>query len=99
MIRLLRQGTSIPREDAGAVRFDDLVEEFKAKFDGSSQWPVNAWTTFLAKACISEQFRDTQEIISLILHCKTMCCFRMTSLSTSTTSEMRVEYVRWSKAD
>ena len=32
MIRLLRQDETIPREDDGAVRFDDLVDKFKAKF-------------------------------------------------------------------
>ena len=37
MIRLLLHGSSIPREDDGAVRLDDLMEEFKAKFDGTSQ--------------------------------------------------------------
>ena len=31
---------SIPREDDGAVRFDDIVEEVKAKFDGASQWSI-----------------------------------------------------------
>ena len=49
MIRLLRHGSSIPREDDGAVRFDDLTEEFKAKFDGTSQWSINAWITFPAR--------------------------------------------------
>ena len=49
MIRLLRHGTSIPREDDGAVRFDDFVEEFNVKFVGTSEWTVDAWTTFLAK--------------------------------------------------
>ena len=49
MIRLLQHNPSIPREDDGAVRFDDLMEASKAKFDGTSQWPANAWITFLAK--------------------------------------------------
>ena len=49
MIRLLRHDSSIPREDDRALRFVDLMEEFKAKFDGTSQWPVNAWITFLAE--------------------------------------------------
>ena len=34
---LLRHGDTIHREDDGAVRFDDLAEKFKAKFDGISQ--------------------------------------------------------------
>ena len=37
MIRLLRHDPSIPREYDGTVRFDDIMEEFKAKFDGTSQ--------------------------------------------------------------
>ena len=49
MIRILRHDPSIPREDDGAVRFDDIMEKFKAKFDGTSQWPVNDWITCLAK--------------------------------------------------
>ena len=38
-------------------------------------------------SCISEQFKDIQEVISLILHCRTLYC-RRTSPSTSTTSEI-----------
>ena len=49
MIRLLRHGASVHREDDGAVRFVNIMEEFKAKFDGTSQWPVDAWITSLAK--------------------------------------------------
>ena len=51
MIRLLRHrhDPSIPREDDGAVRFDDIMEKIKAKFDGTSQWPINDWITCLAK--------------------------------------------------
>ena len=49
MIRLLRHGQSVPREDDGAVRFDDIMEKFKAKFDGTSQWPINDRITCLAK--------------------------------------------------
>ena len=48
-IRLLRHGASIPREDDEAVRFEDLVQEFEAKFYGPSHWSVNAYTTYLAK--------------------------------------------------
>ena len=49
MIRLLRHDSSILREDDGAVRFDDLIEKFKVKSVGTSEWTVDAWTTFLAK--------------------------------------------------
>ena len=37
MTRLLPHDQTVPRRDDGAVRFDDIMEEFKAKFDGSSQ--------------------------------------------------------------
>ena len=47
--RLLRHDSSIFGGDDGAVRFDDLMEEFKAKFDGTSQWSINTWINFLAK--------------------------------------------------
>ena len=49
MIRLLRHNPSISREHNGAVRFDDIMEEFKANFDATLQWPTNDWITFLAK--------------------------------------------------
>ena len=49
MIRLLRHDPSIPREDDGSVRFDDIMEEFKAKSDGTSQWPIIDWITFPAR--------------------------------------------------
>ena len=48
MIRLLRHDDTVHREDDGAARFDDLAEKFKDKFDGTSQWPIEAWITFLA---------------------------------------------------
>ena len=37
------------RKDDGAVRFDDIMDKFKAKFDVSSQRSVEAWISFLAK--------------------------------------------------
>ena len=49
MIRILRHDPSINREDDGAVRFDDLMEELKAKFDGTWQWSIFDWITSLAK--------------------------------------------------
>ena len=49
LITLLRHDASIPGEDDGAVRFDDLIEEFKVKFVGTLQWTVDAWENCLAK--------------------------------------------------
>ena len=49
MIRLLRHDDSVHREDDGAVRFDDQAELFKSSFAGTSQWPIEARITFMAK--------------------------------------------------
>ena len=49
MTRLLRHDDTVPREDDGSVRFDDLAEKFKARFAGTSQWSIEAWIAFLAK--------------------------------------------------
>ena len=49
MSRLSGHDDSVHREDDGAVRFDDLADKFKAKFDGTSQWSIAVWITFLAK--------------------------------------------------
>ena len=49
MIRLLRHDQTIPRETDGAVKFDDIVEEFKKKFEGAWQWSLNDWISILAK--------------------------------------------------
>ena len=53
MIRLLRHVQNIPRETDGAVKDEDIVEEFtkkkRKKFDGASQWSLNDWVYFLAK--------------------------------------------------
>ena len=48
MIRLLGHDESVLRGEDGAVRFDVLAEKFYAKFDGTSQWPTEAWIAFLA---------------------------------------------------
>ena len=117
-IRLLRHEETIPREGDGAVRFDDLIEKFKAKFDGTSQWSIEAWITFLAKGggpkerfqyCLNPNssklllylraIQDIQEVLSLILHCKTMYCCRMTLPSTSTTSGTQMKSTPLSKVD
>ena len=43
----------IPRETDGAVKYEDIAEEFnkkkREKFDGASQWSFNNWISFLAK--------------------------------------------------
>ena len=49
MLRLLRHDDSVHREEDGAVRFDDLAEKFKAKFDGGSQWTLEARIAFLTR--------------------------------------------------
>ena len=50
MTRLLRYDQSVPREDDGAVLFDDVLEEFKKKKStGALQWSVGDWISILAK--------------------------------------------------
>ena len=63
MIRLLRHGTSSPREDNEAVRFDDFVEGFKVKFVGTSEWTVDAWISFMAKG---GKMRTTEKVAILL---------------------------------
>ena len=49
MIRSLRHDDSVHREEDGAVRFDDLAALFKPSFSAISNWPIQAWMSFLAK--------------------------------------------------
>ena len=50
MMRLLRHGQSVHREEDGAVRFDDILEEFKnKKVDGASKWLLNDGISIQAK--------------------------------------------------
>ena len=57
MIRLLRHDDTIHRADDGAVRFDDLAELFKAKFDSAPQWSIEALISFLAKGGQKKRFQ------------------------------------------
>ena len=59
IIRLLRRGDTVHREDDGAVRFDDLAGKFKAKIDGTSQWSNEAWITFLAIGGPKKRFQKS----------------------------------------
>ena len=45
MIRLLRHDPSIPREDDGTVRFDDVMEEIqgKVRWYFAVQWSADTW--------------------------------------------------------
>ena len=51
MISLQRHGMSVHREEDGAARLTiwQKAEQFKTKFDGTSQWSIQAWISFLAK--------------------------------------------------
>ena len=49
IIRLLRHDESVHWEEDRAVRFDDLTSIFTSEFDGTSQWSVRAWISFVAK--------------------------------------------------
>ena len=48
MTRTLRHGSSIPQEEDGAVRFDDLMEKLKEKHVDTLQWTVKTWVNSLA---------------------------------------------------
>ena len=41
--------TSIPREEDGEVRFDDLIEKSKELFGDTLQWTVDTWVNSLAQ--------------------------------------------------
>ena len=49
MTRTLRHDSSIPREEDGVVRFDDLVEKLKEEFVSTLQWTVKTWASSLAQ--------------------------------------------------
>ena len=81
MIRLIRHDQNIPRETDGAVKCEDIVEEFNKRkgknFEGASQWPLNNWISILVKGsgakktlqcCLNPDFFKH----ILILSCKTM---------------------------
>ena len=59
-----------------------------------------AWTPILQNiSCISEQSRAIQEVLWLIIHCRTMYCCWMTSPSTSTTSGTLTTCTPFSRTD
>ena len=59
MTRLLRHDQTDPREDDGAVLFDDVLEECrKKKFDGASQLAHDDWISILAKGGAKKRFQD-----------------------------------------
>ena len=53
MTRLLRHDQNIPQDTDGAIKYEDIDEEFnkrkKKKFEGTSQWSLNDWISILAK--------------------------------------------------
>ena len=70
-------------------------KEEERREDFNTAWilmrPINS--------CTSEQFKDIQEVISFIYHCKTMYCCRMTLPSTCTTSGTLSKCIPSSKVD
>ena len=65
------------------------LRSFWQKEEDQDKVSILLWTPALpSTSCISKQFRDIQEVISLILHCKTTYRCGRTSPSTSTTSGM-----------
>ena len=49
MTRTLRHESSIPREEDGGIRFDDLIDKIKEDFVSTLQWTVKTWANSLAK--------------------------------------------------
>ena len=50
MTRLLRHDQSVPRGSDGAIHHSDIIEKCRRKkFDGTSQWSLEDWTSTLAK--------------------------------------------------
>ena len=47
MIRLLRPDYTVPREDDGAVTFQDLASICRSEFTSSSHWSIRTWLRFL----------------------------------------------------
>ena len=47
--RTLRHDSSIPREEDGAVRFDDANEKLKENFVSTLRWTVKTWVNSLAR--------------------------------------------------
>ena len=92
--------------DGAIQHNDIIEECKRKKFDDASQLLLEDWISTLAKgkgakkrlqycvnptnSCTFEQFKDIQEIMLLILSCKTMYCYRKDLPSTSTTSGTRI---------
>ena len=49
MTRTLRHETSIPREEDGAVRFDDLIEKIRGNVVSTLHWTVKTWANSVAQ--------------------------------------------------
>ena len=82
MIRLPRHDQNIPQETDGAVKYEDIVEEFnnvhsmiwflfwQNDVEPRKVFNIDWILTLPATSCTSEQFKDIQEIMLLILSCK-----------------------------
>ena len=73
MIRLLRHGGTIHREDDGAVRIDDLAEKFKAKV-----WWYFAMVNWSLENFPDKRSRRTEEEVTILLepNCPNILYFR-----------------------
>ena len=49
MFRLLRHDDTVPREDDGAVKFQELASIFRSAFTSSSHWSIRTWQSFLQR--------------------------------------------------
>ena len=49
IIKLLRHDSSVPREEDGAVKFQDMASIFRSEFTFSSHWSIRTWLSFLQR--------------------------------------------------
>ena len=47
MVRLLRHDDTVPRDNDGAVKFQDLASTFRSEITSSSHWSIRTWLSFL----------------------------------------------------
>ena len=79
-INLLRHCQTVQREDDGAVQFWRITNYHRNQFPQTQYWSDDRWKACLAAGggakmrqfFISELFKDIQDVISLILHYRTM---------------------------
>ena len=68
---LLRHSQQVHREEDGAVHFWRIKENLQSQFPQSLHWSDGRWKACLAAIVLI--FQGTLDVVSLILHYRTMC--------------------------